>query len=280
MKKIINLISLSVILLTITILSVSCDKLKEETKIPKYKSAQDNATAEMIFGGVFSKVSDASDRSTRSKDGKMTDTGCPTLTVEPADYTTYPKTITIDFGTACIGSDAVTRSGKIVSIINNPYIDSLTTVTSTLENYHEIINFIDYTITGTQVVQNLGRNSSGHPIFSVNVTNATISSTYGVIHWQSQRQNEWVAGYNTWMNIFDDEYLVTGTSSGTDINGDNFSINIITALRYAILCGFISEGSLEIVNPGYPTIVVDYGNGTCDRSVTVTINGMNYPFYM
>ena len=36
---------------------------------------------------------------------------CATITVTPND-TTYPKTITIDFGDSCVGLDGELRSGR------------------------------------------------------------------------------------------------------------------------------------------------------------------------
>jgi hypothetical protein len=178
----------------------------------------------------------------------------------------------------------VIRRGKIISHITGLYVDSNSVVTSTFDNYFETINGVDHQIQGTQVITNLGHNVAGHPHFSVNVTGASVTYTEGVIQWTSQRENEWIAGYNTYMNPFDDEYNVTGSANGTDINGAAFSVNITSPL----LCKFclsifrwiVASGTLDIVNPGYPTITVDYGTGTCDLIVYVIINGTTYTFVL
>ncbi len=239
----------------------------------KYQSVQDNSTADGVFNRAYNQVNKASYQST-SKGAKDTITGCPTLYITGG--LTYPKTVVLDFGTSCVCDDGVTRKGKITSVITAPYLDSGTVVTSTFDNYHEIINNIDYQATGTQVITNLGTNNLGHPVYSVDVQGASVISQYGTISYTSQRQNEWVAGYNTWMNPWDDVYWVTGSANGNDINGDPFSVNITQALEVQIGCWYIKKGRLDVVNPGYTTITVDYGDGACDAIIYVIINGVTY----
>lgn len=126
----------------------------------------------------------------------------------------------------------------------------------------------------------MGHNNEGHPVYSVDVQGASITYNEGTIHWTSQRENEWVAGYDTYVNPWDDEYEVTGSAEGADINGAAFSVNITSPLLYkfcqSIFSWIIASGTIDIVNPGYPTITVDYGTGTCDLIVYVIINGTTY----
>jgi hypothetical protein len=238
------------------------------------KSAGDNALAESAFGGIF-KQADKAARNTSSKD---INSGCPTVTINP--ITSYPMTITIDFGTSCTCDDGKIRSGKIIAVLSAPYIDSASVLTVTLDSYHEIINGTDYSVQGTETITNLGHNQAGHPVFSVVITNGVVSSVNGTIHWTSSRQNEWIQGYNTWFNVFDDVYLVTGTASGTDSNGETFQVNITSPLRVDLTCSWIDSGTLEIITQAYPPIVVDYGNGTCDNIATVTCAGYTFTIYM
>jgi hypothetical protein len=254
----------------------SCKKDNDDNDPPttnKYQSVQDNSTADGVFSRAYNQVNKASYQSTQ-KSAQDTIAGCPVLYITGG--LTYPKTVTLDFGAGCVCDDGVTRRGKIVSIISAPYIDSGSVVTSTFDNYHEVISNVDYQATGTQVITNLGTNSENHPVYSVDVQNASVISTYGTISYTSQRQNEWAAGYDTWLNPWDDVYMVTGTANGNDINGDAFSVNITQELEIQIGCYFIKSGRLDIVNPGYTTITVDYGDGTCDNIIYVIIDGVTY----
>ncbi|HRS53589.1 MAG TPA: hypothetical protein P5250_02660 [Bacteroidales bacterium] len=261
-----------IISVTSSVIITSCKKDDNDsnTKTYNYRSAKDNSLAESIFSGIHGQI----DRAAKKDSLKSSDSlSCPTLTISG---TTYPRTFTLDFGTNCLCNDGRIRSGQIISVITGPYLDSLTTITSTFNNYYETINNINYYVTGTHVVKNLGKNAAGHPYYSVNVSNASISSVNGTITWASQRYREFYQGYNSILNPFDDIYLITGSANGNDINGDPFTVNIINPLMWQFGCPWIKAGSIEITNPGYPTITVDYGTGNCDNVITVTINGVTY----
>jgi hypothetical protein len=256
----------------------SCKKKEDDTA--HYQAATDNSIADGVYNRSFNQIKGASYQATTLKDATDTIIGCPTLYITGG--TGYPKTVTLDFGTNCVCDDGVTRSGQIVSVITGPYIDSGTVVTSTFQNYHEIFNGVDYQATGTQVVTNVGDNQAGHPVYSVSVQGSVIS-VHGTISYTSQRENEWIVGYNSWLNPYDDEYLVTGTADGTDINGEAFAITITQALDFNIMCDAstfwtVKSGKFELSYPGtsYPTMYVDYGTGTCDYIIYVTIDGVTY----
>lgn len=259
--------------------SMSCKKKENTPTTYSYRAAQDNSTAEATFNRSYSQISKAC----RQDGGKSMDTviaGCPTITITGA----WPKTVTLDFGTSCTGDDYVVRRGKIISVCTGLYVDSASVITSTFDNYYETINGVDHQIQGTQIITNLGHNQAGHPHFSVDVQGASITYNEGTIHWTSQRENEWIAGYATYLNPWDDEYSVTGDANGTDINGAAFTVNITSPL----VCKFctnifrwiVASGKLDILNAGYPTITVDYGDGTCDMTVYVIINGVSYTFIL
>ena len=253
----------------------SCKKHEDEQQ-NNYRAAQDNATAEGAFNRSYSEIQKAA-RQVGSKSTNDTIGSCPTIYIGSG----WPKTVTLDYGTSgCLCNDGVTRKGQIVTIMTGLYIDSASVTTSTFTNFSETINNVQHNITGTQTITNLGHNGAGHPHFSVDVQNASISYSEGTINWTSQRENEWIAGYDTYMNPFDDEYAVTGSANGTDINGAAFTVNITSALicKYclSIYRWTITSGTLDIVNPGYPNITVDYGNGDCDLIVYVTVNGTTY----
>jgi hypothetical protein len=256
----------------------SCKKEDSQNNVPNpqssVKSASSNATAESIWGGIFKQADNAAHNTNNLKEL----TGCPTITINPIDG--YPMTITIDFGTNCTCQDGTVRSGIIVAVLSAPYPDSASVLTINLQDYHQIINGTDYAVTGTETVTNMGHNISGNLVYDVVVTNTIITSVNGTINWNSHRQNEWIAGDDTDLDIWDDVYLVTGTADGINENGETFEINITTALRVEISCAYIVSGTLEIITDAYPPIVVDYGTGTCDNIATATCYGYTATIYM
>ncbi len=260
----------------------SCKK-KDKTTTYSYRAAQDNSTAESAFNRSYKQISSAVNKiSSKSMDTVIS--GCPTITISGAWTDSLGKKVVIDFGTSCTGDDGVVRRGQIIAYANGFYVDSNTTIISTFSNFFETINGADHQIQGTHIIKNLGHNSAGHLHYSVDVQNASVTYSEGTIHWTSLRDNEWTAGSGTLMNPFDDEYLVTGSASGTDINGAAFTVTITTPLLWkwctSLWSWIVASGKLDIVNDGYPTITVDYGDGTCDFTVYVIINGTTYTYIL
>src|SRR5215467_9492215 len=97
---------------------------------------------------------------------------CASITVTPND-TTYPKTITIDFGDSCVGLDGKLRSGKIIITLTGRLRKPGSVMTTTLENFY--INHIH--VEGTKTVTNLSEN--GATKFSVDVAGGKVTFPNG-----------------------------------------------------------------------------------------------------
>ena len=72
---------------------------------------------------------------------------------------------------------------------------------------------------------------------------------------------------------------VTGTTSGKSSDGKEFLANITKALLFKASCkatsgNFPVSGTTEIKPFDKDKRIVDFGDGTCDRQFTVTINGV------
>lgn len=183
------------------------------------------------------------------------------------------KTITVDYGTSnCDCNDGKTRRGKIVTTFTGQYIAQGTVITHTPVDYY--VN--DIRIDGTKTVTNMGLNSSGHPYFNVQI-NGTATQTNGeVLTYASTRVRTWVQGFNTLTNRFDDQYEISGTATGTFSSGGGYTAQTTSPLHINIGCGFPVSGTLELTPQNKPVRVVDYGQGTCDYTFTVTVNGHVY----
>jgi hypothetical protein len=250
---------------------------KKEDKKPKnYDSAKDNAAADNAFAGVWKQVSTVTD----SSNNLRTPSGCATATISPFDAVTWPKTVTIDFGpTNCMGSDLVNRRGIITAVFSGPYLDSGTVITITLTNYYHN----DYHIQGTQTITNMGHNSSGHLVYHVTVSSATVTNTSGgTSTWSTTQDREWFAGESTAWNIYDDIYKITGSANGTSVDGESYTIVVNSALQINVGCPWIVKGQFTLTLTDYPTypIVFDYGTGGCDAAATALFNGTTYNITM
>jgi hypothetical protein len=277
MKKNIFLFSLLVVFAGMVILS-SCRKDEEQDK-NNYRSAIDNATAENMFDDVFRQATDGvnaaqdSVEGTRSQENMLS--SCATLTITPFDLVTFPKTVVVDFGTTnCLGSDGRYRRGSVEMSCTGWYRDSGTVITVTPHNYYVNDNYVQ----GVKTLTNNGHNTSSNLTYTL-VVNGTVTTSEGTISWSSTRYNEWIEGESTVLNPYDDVYLITGSASGVNVEGDDFDVVINTPLRVQVGCRWITAGTLTLTS-GTFSMTVNYGSGACDATAVVTINGNDYTISM
>jgi len=271
-----NTLFILALVLGVTTLFSSCKKEEDNNN---YRSALDNATAENMFSDVFKQATDgmvaAQDSAEGNKNCMATMAACATLTIIPFDLTTFPKTVTVDFGSAnCLGSDGRYRRGIVTMTTTGWYRDSSTVITVTPQNYYVNDNLVQ----GTKTITNLGHNTNGKLVYALFV-DGTVTTSDGTIEWTSTRQHEWIEGESTVFNPYDDVYLITGTAEGTNVEGEEFDVVVNTALRVQIGCRWITAGSLTLTSGNF-TMIVNYGDGACDAAATVTINGEVYNINM
>lgn len=249
----------------------SCDKSSDNSI--KVVTAEDDALSELLFDDVFSEVDDAMafmediiySESKKSADANL----CKTITIEtPDDSTQWPKTITIDYGDGCTSPNGITRSGKIITVVNGKYVNEGFSRTTNFDNY-----YVDgYKIEGERSLVNEGFNDNGNLYFTVTLINGKITNSEGEVRTKEfQRIREWVAGYDTPRLRIDDEYMITGTANGVNRNGEAYSKIIIEPLHVARSCRWILSGVVEM-SLGDKSLSLDYGDDTCDRIATVTID--------
>lgn len=265
---------------SIALIYTGCKK-KEDPKPASYSSASDNSVADNAFAGIWKQVATVTDSSNTLRSSALS--GCATGTITPWDLITWPKTVVINFGTVnCLGSDLVNRRGIITAVFSGPYLDSNTVITITLSNYYHN----DYHVQGTQTITNMGHISSGHLVYHVVVSGATVTNTSGgVSTWSTTQDREWYAGESTYFNIYDDIYKITGSANGVSVDGEAYTIVVNTPLQINVGCPWIVNGTFTLTLATYPTYPIgfDYGPGAsvaCDASATATLDGQTYNIVM
>ena len=189
------------------------------------------------------------------------------------DTTSSTKSVTVDYGSSnCTCNDGKTRRGKIITTFTGQYIAPGTIITHTPVDYY--VNDIKYE--GTKTVQNMGLNSNNQPYFNVQIDGTATLETGEVVDYTSTRVRTWTTGFNTLLNRFDDEYDITGTSEATFSSGDGYTGNTTSPIHIKVGCGFPVSGTLEITPTGKPVRQINYGDGTCDYSFTVTVSGYTF----
>jgi hypothetical protein len=201
---------------------------------------------------------------------------CAEVTFVFADdnSTTTPHgLITINFGTGCTDSKGNVRTGIInIEFIGKRFLPASKIIT-TFDGY--TINGIQ--IEGTRTVTNITGSTEDSPKFSIVLVGGKATWPDGSTATRIvDRTREWIRGANP----LNDEWIVDGTSSGTNRNGASYSVDITTPLVYKRECAigkkvFLPVEGVKELTTANNKIIIDYGNGDCDKTVTVTINGQS-----
>jgi hypothetical protein len=200
-----------------------------------------------------------------------------TVTLDFAEDNTQANphgTITIDFGTeGCTDPKGNVRKGKIrVEFRGRRFLTGSSIVTAT-EGYS--INNV--ALEGTRTVTNISGSSEEAPKFNINLENGKATWADGSFGTREvDRTREWVRASNP-MN---DQWRVTGTASGSNRNKGLYEMEITKTLVYKRECAISNkvfmavEGTKELTVNG-KLIIIDYGSGDCDKTVTITVDGQS-----
>ena len=257
-------------LLALAALSLAaCRKQEDEAPNHDYTSALDNSIGEAMFNDMLQQ-SDAA-----AEDGGIRASldGCVDTVI--IDLNAMPHTMLINFGTVnCEGTDGRNRRGSILVTFTGAYSDQGTVITITPQNYY--VN--DHRVQGSKTVTNMGLDQDGHPYFTVSVAGTVTApdNSWTSTH-NANRVRTWFAGDDT-ATPWDDVYLITGSGNGINRNGLPYSLAITQALRIEIGCPWIVSGKLDITPDALSTRSVDFGSGSCDDDLSVTVDGTTYYF--
>ena len=269
MKKILTVLSI----LTVLLYSCKDEDIINTPELTSTQATQDHLFAEQTFNDVGRIVEGAFSANGINK-------SYPTYTIIDND-TLNSDTLIINFGpdntinTPFPTPDGKLRRGEINITYTGGYHDSLTVITTTFDNYYVNNNLVQ----GERVVTNKGRNLSGNMWFTIAINNASINTSNGTINWESNRKREWVNGSSTY-EIYDDNYIITGSASGTGVNSNSFIMEITDTLNIDLSClpyCVIKSGTAKISPNGYADRIINYGDSLCDCNFDVSINGTTYP---
>ena len=283
----INRISIAALVIMFSAVLFSCQKelssaTKEsvtETQATEY--SEESTAAEASFDDVENVAQTAADEEGNASEfgingrdfhplftelrGAIGD--CATITVSPND-STYPKTITINFGDSCVGRDGKLRSGAVIIDLTAPLRRPGSVMTVTLRNFS--VNHIK--LEGTKTISNLSI-PPAHK-WNVQISGGKVTFPTGRGYsFESSKTKTQVEGADTRI-IRDDVYEIEGSSKTMFNNGTTITLNTETVLVKKTACPWISNGKLNIkINDR--ELLLDYGfpnNGECDNKALLTWN--------
>ena len=189
-----------------------------------------------------------------------------TITVDRPDAQTFPKVVTIDYGTeGFVGKRGNILKGKMIVTISNKMDIVGSTKTITFDNFSVNGNALN----GAKVITYKGNDS-----WTINA-NDTLTRTDGtVVTWSTERTRSRIDDNQTPLIKWDDTFAITGSASGVNAKGKAYTMTIDEANPLIIGGGYphFTKGKMTITTET-KTIYMDYGDGTKDNLATLTLNG-------
>ena len=226
-------------------------------------TAMQTSETDQVVNDAISVVDDAMDGNFNGIGNGRTE-ACGTINLDIRQ-----RTASIDFSSGCQGTFGRNRSGRI----SVTFTDNQRTIV--FQDY----KVEGYGITGTLVQSNITRTRT-QISYTVSTSNLVIISPNRKITITSlQRTTQINLGTNP-LQIADNEIRITGTSAGINNNNENFTTEITTPLLIKGSCFqsgmFYPVSGVSTIRVGSkPAMTVDYGNGSCDKQVTVNMGAIN-----
>ncbi len=182
--------------------------------------------------------------------------------------------IAIDFGNACEDSNGNVRRGKIKVHFRGRKFRPGSVISISFENYE--INGVK--LNGVRTLTNLLSSTVESPKFQIELVNGSAS-------WDGKTATREHCFVTTWdrgiiLAPGDDQLKIsqcanaTVAAEGTNRKGVQYKVFIEEELVYKRGCPMAVSGIKKFVevNSG-KEILINYGSGTCDRNITITVNG-------
>lgn len=200
------------------------------------------------------------------------------VTITPGANSTLSSpngVLTVDFGSGCLDQHGNVRTGKLIFTYNKWRFQPGSTIITTTENY--AIN--GWKLEGTRTLTNLNSESDDPTVarkFSAVLENGKATFTDGTT---IQREADITWQWTKTSNAADDflTILATSSASGTTTDGKPYEVSVYESLIYKRNCGIAVSG-IKKYFLDQKEITIDYGDGNCDKSVIVTVNGTSRSF--
>ena len=139
------------------------------------------------------------------------------------------------------------------------------TVVTTTDNY--FINGVK--LEGTRTLTNQSTSTSVAPRFNVVLANGKATFADGLT---ATRQSSITWQWNRAENPLEDNLQIerTSTASGSTRGGRAYSVMLLEDVIYKRHCGIAVDGIKKYTIDGEKEITIDFGDGTCDQTFTVT----------
>lgn len=197
---------------------------------------------------------------------------CAVVTVQPATSSTRENpsgVLTVDFGTSgCQDIKGNVRKGKLIFTYHGDRFTPGSTVVTTTENY--FINGVQLEGVRTRTLENRTAEALR---FNVVLEGGKATFGNGLF---ATRQSDITWQWNKASDPAHDNLQIehTSTASGTTRGGRHYEVSLLEDLIYQPGCGIAVSGIKHYTIDAAKEITINYGDGSCDQSFSVTANGV------
>lgn len=183
------------------------------------------------------------------------------------------KLVTIDFGDGCEGPDGKLRSGQIIVEYTKRRILPGSITVITLQNF--AIN--NKKVEGTKTITNLSESLSENIILNTKLEGGKVTWPDGT---SATREYDFTRTWKRTPNPIGDQVCVEGGASGMNRAGVSYSVTILEKLEYKRRCRrqgirIAVAGVKQYQRGDGSPVTIDFGDGDCDRIITVTKDGQS-----
>jgi|GEM_PF-1777171 len=262
-------------LLASMIVMYSCDSNEHELEmnITNAVNVEENAMVNSILENILNEVEYnmlSIDNGTATKQDSI-----PFVKIADNNSQENTKTLSINYGQEN-SSDYLgkLKRGRITTQIEGVFKSEECCYTISFEQYY--INNLN--IAGTIKVDSRKSASSENLTFDVSFEEILFTdeknNTYTL---SGNLSREWIEGYETSDKHWDDQFFISGTTSGINSEGREYQSEILTALLVSHACEFIASGEV-LFTAENESCTYSYGNGLCDNKGFFTKDGQQHPF--
>lgn len=251
------------------LLILACDETKNtfELQVSNSVIVGENALVSCIVTNVIEEV----EYNLMSVDETSVNKTDSLPTIEVASFkSTLERTVVIDYGSNCnfdfLGQK---KSGKIICAVKGNYLEGNCCFTISFD--HFFIN--DISINGEIEI-----NGKSEKLFNIILENIELTDKDSMVYSISGKmEKEWIEGWETPENPWDDLSWITGEISGITSEQIRFSATFLTPLVTSPACEFILEGSVLLALEK-DSLMYEFGDGLCDNIGSYTRDGKIYSF--
>jgi hypothetical protein len=268
-----SLSNFAIIAIAMTVFTMAC---KQETVQSVLTESQTAAIAEQtikasqFFTNSFAQSSFASTKANGLKEDERNPLevrgACSDPTVSPNDFFTFPKVVTINYGSGCTDDLGRNKSGKMTLNVGK-FWETGSVITANFENFMEDSTTLNgsYTFTNNSTATTIDHLFVAQNIVFKDKTGKTTTYTINQRHKQT-------GGMNTFTPR-DDVFEISTTVTSKLADGTLVSWQNTTPLIKKNNCRWIQKGT-GTIKVNNETSIIDFGNDTCDDDATLTTNGV------